>query len=186
MQSWSHVIEWRANVRPEVTALVDDRGTAYTYAMLRAEMERKAGGWAGLGIGPGDIVAIVAKNSADFLVHAFALMRAGATPAFVNWRLSARELTEVLALAGPVAVAADAEFAGTIDAAWPEGTRVAIGGGPAADGWLHGASLTGPVPPRPRISATSMSISDGPAVKNSILSASMASITAAGLKAVWM
>ena len=52
MQSWIHVIEWRANVRPQVTALVDDRGAAYTYAQLRAETERKAGGWAGLGAGP--------------------------------------------------------------------------------------------------------------------------------------
>ena len=133
MQSWIHVIEWRANVRPELTALVDDRGTAYTYAQLRAEVERKAGGWAGLGpgVGPGNIVAIVAKNSADFLVHAFALMRAGATPAFVNWRLSARELTDVLTLVEPKAIAADAEFAGLVDAAWPQaGARVTIGGGP--------------------------------------------------------
>ena len=92
MQSWIHVIEWRANVRPQLTALVDDRGAAYTYAQLLAATERTAGGWAGLGVGPGDVVAIVAKNSADFLVHAFALMRAGATPAFVNWRLAAGEL----------------------------------------------------------------------------------------------
>ena len=80
MQSWIHVIEWRANLRPQLTALVDDRGDVYTYAQLRAEVERKAGGWAGLGVlgaGPGDVVAIAAKNSADFLVHASALMRAG-------------------------------------------------------------------------------------------------------------
>jgi len=51
MQSWIHVIEWRANVRPDLTALIDDRGAAYTYAQLRAEVERKAGGWAGLGLG---------------------------------------------------------------------------------------------------------------------------------------
>ena len=59
MQSWIHVIEWRANVRPDLTALVDDRGAAYTYAQLKAEAERRAGGWAGLlrGIGPGDVVA---------------------------------------------------------------------------------------------------------------------------------
>ena len=115
MQSWIHVIEWRANVRPELTALVDDRGAAYTYAQLRAETERRAGGWAGLGVGSGDVVAVVAKNSADFLLHAFALMRAGATPAFVNWRLSPRELTEVLALVEPKAIAADAEFAGLVE-----------------------------------------------------------------------
>ncbi len=157
MQSWLHVIEWRANVRPELTALVDDRGAAYTYAQLRAEVERTAGGWAGLGVGPGNIVAIVAKNSADFLVHAFALMRAGATPAFVNWRLSARELTEVLTLVGPKAIAADAEFADLVNAAWPQATtRVTIGGGPAPAGpvlanTVDGRTLTGPVPPRPAL-----------------------------------
>jgi acyl-CoA synthetase (AMP-forming)/AMP-acid ligase II len=162
MQSWIHVIEWRATVRPDVTALVDDRGAAYTYAQLRAEVERRAGGWAGVAVGPGDVVAIVAKNSADFLVHAFALMRAGATPAFVNWRLSARELAEVLNLVEPAAIAADAEFAGLVDAAWPEGPspqaahhaggrRVIIGGGwsAATPGWLDGAALDGPAPPRP-------------------------------------
>ena len=49
MQSWIHVIEWRANVRPDLTALVDDRGIAYTYAELKAGIENVAGGWAGLG-----------------------------------------------------------------------------------------------------------------------------------------
>src|SRR5262249_57823153 len=147
MQSWIHVIEWRANVRPELTALTDDRGAAYTYAQLKAATERKAGGWAGLGIGPGDIVAAVAKNSADFLRHAFALMRAGATPAFVNWRLSPRELAEVLALVEPKAVAADAEFAGLVDAAWPgTAARVAIGGGPGSAG---GTAAGGPAGGRP-------------------------------------
>ena len=146
MQSWIHVIEWRANVRPELTALVDDRGAAYTYAQLKAATERRAGGWAELlGIGPGDIVAVVAKNSADFLVHAFALMRAGATPAFVNWRLSRRELAEVLALVEPTAIAADAEFAGLVSAAWPEPLpRVVIGGGPVPDGWTDGADTGRP------------------------------------------
>jgi acyl-CoA synthetase (AMP-forming)/AMP-acid ligase II len=154
MQSWIHVIEWRANVHPHVTALTDDRGAAYTYAQLRTEVERRAGGWAAAGVGPGDIVAVVAKNSADFLVHAFALLRAGATPAFVNWRLSVRELTEVLALVEPVAIAADAEFTGLADAGWRgDGARVVIGGGAVPNtGWTDGETLAGPVPPRPRLS----------------------------------
>jgi len=159
MQSWIHVLEWRATVRPEVTALVDDRGAEFSYAQLRAEFERRAGGWAALGVGDGDTVAIVAKNSADFLVHAFALMRAGATPAFVNWRLSPRELAEVLALVEPAAVAADAEFTGLVDAVpGRPRLRVAIGGGgpgglgaPAPPGWLDGGALTGAVPPRPAL-----------------------------------
>jgi acyl-CoA synthetase (AMP-forming)/AMP-acid ligase II len=100
-------------------------------------------------------------------VHAFALMRAGATPAFVNWRLSPRELTEVLTLIGPKAVAADAEFAALVDAAlvdaalvdaalvdaaWPQAVpRVIIGGGPVPPGAVDGATLAGPVPPRPAL-----------------------------------
>jgi acyl-CoA synthetase (AMP-forming)/AMP-acid ligase II len=153
MQSWIHVLEWRATVRPEVTALVDDRGAEFSYAQLRAAFERRAGGWAALGVGDGDTVAIVAKNSADFLVHAFALMRAGATPAFVNWRLSPRELAEVLALAEPRAVAADAEFTGLVDVVpGRPRLRVAIGGGgPVPPGWLDGGALTGAVPPRPAL-----------------------------------
>jgi acyl-CoA synthetase (AMP-forming)/AMP-acid ligase II len=153
MQSWIHVIEWRATVRPEVTALVDDRGAVFSYAALRAEVERRAGGWAGIGAGPGATVAVVAKNSADFLVHAFALMRAGATPAFVNWRLSAGELAGVLALVEPAAVAADAEFTGLVDAVVAGSLpRVVIGGGPVPDGWLDGGPLAGAVPPRPELS----------------------------------
>jgi acyl-CoA synthetase (AMP-forming)/AMP-acid ligase II len=110
MQSWIHVIEWRATVHPDLPALIDDRGARYTYAQLRGAIERHAGGWASLGVRPGDRVAIVAKNSADFLVQSFAILRAGATPAFVNWRLSAGELADVLALVEPAAIAADAEF----------------------------------------------------------------------------
>jgi acyl-CoA synthetase (AMP-forming)/AMP-acid ligase II len=175
MQSWVHVLEWRANVHPRVTAVVDDRGVACTYAQLRAAAERAAGGWAAAGVRPGDVVAIIARNSADFLVHAFALMRAGATPAFVNWRLSARELAEVLALVEPAAIAADAEFTALADTAWPgagdAGARVVIGGGTvlagtvlagtapagtAPPGWLDGATLAGPVPPRPPLTGDSV------------------------------
>jgi acyl-CoA synthetase (AMP-forming)/AMP-acid ligase II len=173
MQSWIHVIEWRATVHPGLPALIDDRGARYTYAQLRDAIERHAGGWVGLGVRPGDRVAIVAKNSADFLVQSFAILRAGATPAFVNWRLSAGELADVLALVEPTAIAADAEFAVLCksamsvlcesatsilcESAAPELNRkVIIGGeaaGPVPDGWGSAASLTGAVPPRPALSA---------------------------------
>jgi len=157
MQSWIHVIEWRATARPGVTALIDDRGARYSYAELLEVAERRAGGWARLGVGPDDVVAVVARNSADFLVHAFALMRAGATPAFINWRLSVPELTEVLSLFRPAAVAADADFAPAVAAAAPDlATRVIIGGGGVPAGWRDGAALDGPVPPRPELASTAV------------------------------
>ncbi len=159
MQSWIHVIEWRATVHPDVPALIDDRGASFTYTELRTALEHHAGGWAGLGVGPGDRVAIVAKNSADFLVHTFAIMRAGAIPALVNWRLSASEMAEVIGLVEPAAIAADAEFAALVESAAPELTRKVIIGvppgptDPVAPGWKAGSALTGKVPPRPALSA---------------------------------
>ncbi|MDR2983911.1 MAG: AMP-binding protein [Nocardiopsaceae bacterium] len=162
MQSWIHVIEWRATVHPDTRALIDDRGASYTYAQLRAALERHAGAWAALGVRPGDRVAIVAKNSADFLVHAFAILRAGATPAFVNWRLSPGELAEVLALAGPVAIAADAEFTDLVESAAPGLSHKMIigarqddpGAGAIPDGWRDATTLVGDPPLRPALSAS--------------------------------
>jgi non-ribosomal peptide synthetase component E (peptide arylation enzyme) len=52
MQSWLHVLEWRATVRPDHTALVDDRGSTLSYAALRAAVDERAGGWTALGVGP--------------------------------------------------------------------------------------------------------------------------------------
>lgn len=159
MQSWIAVLEWRATVHPQVTALADDRGVRLSYAGLLEAAEHRAGGWAGLGVRPGNVVAVVAKNSADFLVHAFAVIRAGATPALMNWRLSPHELADVIALTGPAAVAADAEFTGLVDAAAPGLARRAVIGTPAGQrceapaGWLDGASLDGPLPARPPLSA---------------------------------
>ncbi|MFI5662404.1 class I adenylate-forming enzyme family protein [Streptomyces sp. NPDC051684] len=145
MQSWIHVLEWRATTRPDVPALIDDRGTRLTYAELLAVVERRAGGWARAGVVPGDVVAVVARNSADFFVHCFALMRAGAVPALVNWRLSAGELKDLFDLLQPVAVAADAEFAAPHDLP----LRVRVGGGPLPEGWRDGDALDAPAPARP-------------------------------------
>ncbi|MEU7003689.1 AMP-binding protein [Nonomuraea sp. NPDC046570] len=147
MQSWIHVLEWRANTRPGVAALIDDRGARLTYAELLTAVERAAGGWAELGVRPGEVVALVAKNSADYLVQAFALMRAGALPALINWRLSADELAELFEMLAPVALAADAEFAaGPLPG--PK-LRVRIGGGAVPPGWADGTTLDAPPPPRP-------------------------------------
>ncbi|MEU5876019.1 AMP-binding protein [Spirillospora sp. NPDC047279] len=160
MQSWIHVIEWRATVHPDLPALIDDRGARHTYREVLDLLERKAGGWAARGVAPGDVVAVVAKNSADFLIQAFALMRAGAIPAFVNWRLSARELTDLFALLEPVAVAADAEFTGLVEAAATL-PGVVIGApasdaGTVPDGWTPGDALDAPPPPRPALSGESV------------------------------
>jgi acyl-CoA synthetase (AMP-forming)/AMP-acid ligase II len=147
VQSWIHVLEWRATSRADVPAVADDRGTRLTYRQLLDQVERRAGGWASAGVLPGDTVAVLARNSADFLVQLLAVERAGAVPALLNWRLSARELSDLVALVQPVAVVADAEFVPLAEAAAP-GLRVQVVIG-SADGWLPDTRLDAPAPPRP-------------------------------------
>jgi long-chain acyl-CoA synthetase len=107
--SWVHVLEWRAAVTPDAVALTDDRGGELTYAGLAAAMEREAAGYAAAGIRPGDVVPIIARNQAGWVTAMFGLVRAGALPAAVNWRLAAPEVTALLGLMRPAAVVCDAE-----------------------------------------------------------------------------
>jgi long-chain acyl-CoA synthetase len=109
--SWVHVLEWRAAVTPDAVALSDDRGAELTYATLAAAMERSAAGFAADGIRPGDVTAIIARNQVGWVTALFGLIRAGALPAAVNWRLAAPEVTALLQLIRPAAVVTDADCA---------------------------------------------------------------------------
>ncbi|MGE5132635.1 MAG: class I adenylate-forming enzyme family protein [Gemmatimonadota bacterium] len=111
MLSLVHVVEWRAAVSPRVTALTDHQGGELTYAGLAAAVERSAAGFAAAGIGPGDVVPVIARNQAGWVTAMLGLIRAGAVPAGVNWRLAAPEVTALLRLAQPAAVATDGDCA---------------------------------------------------------------------------
>jgi long-chain acyl-CoA synthetase len=103
-----HVLEWRAAVHPGAIALSDQQGAELTYAGLAAAVERSAAGFAAAGVAPGDVVPIIARNQAAWVTAMLGLIRAGALPAAVNWRLAAPEVTALLRLARPAAVVADA------------------------------------------------------------------------------
>jgi acyl-CoA synthetase (AMP-forming)/AMP-acid ligase II len=125
MLSLVHVLEWRAAVQPGQLAISDDRGAELTYAELLTAVEASAGGFAAAGVGPGDVVPVIARNQAAWVTAALGLIRAGALPAAVNWRLAAPEVTTLLELMKPAAVVTDddcAELAAA--AAAPLGARV--------------------------------------------------------------
>ena len=107
MLSLVHVIEWRAATQPDAVALSDDRGGELTYAGLAAAMERAAAGFAATGIRPGDVVPVVARNQAGWVTAMFGLIRAGALPAAVNWRLTGPEVSGLLRVLEPAAVVTD-------------------------------------------------------------------------------
>jgi long-chain acyl-CoA synthetase len=104
-----HVLAWRGTVSAETVALTDHEGAELTYGALTAAMERSAAGFAAAGIGPGDVVPIIARNQVGWVTAMLGLIRAGALPAALNWRLAAPEVTALLRLAEPAAVVADAD-----------------------------------------------------------------------------
>ena len=107
MFSLVHVLEWRARVHPDATALTDHEGGELTYRALAAAMERSAAGFAAAGIQPGDVVPIIARNQVGWVTAMFGLIRAGALPAAINWRLAPPEITALLRLLEPAAIVAD-------------------------------------------------------------------------------
>ena len=117
MLSLVHVLEWRAAVQPGQVALSDDRGAELTYAALLAAMEASAGAFAAAGVGPGDVVPVIARNQAGWVTAMLGLIRAGALPAAVNWRLAGPEVTVLLELMKPAAVVADNDCAALAAAA---------------------------------------------------------------------
>jgi acyl-CoA synthetase (AMP-forming)/AMP-acid ligase II len=152
-----HVLEWRAAVHPGAIALSDQQGAELTYAGLAAAVDRSAAGFAAAGIAPGDVVPVIARNQAGWVTAMLGLIRAGALPAAVNWRLAAPEVAALLRLAGPAAILADADCAALARQAAagldrPVPILDLVGQPPAADGALPAADGARLVPPERPVS----------------------------------
>jgi acyl-CoA synthetase (AMP-forming)/AMP-acid ligase II len=90
----------RARLHPGRVA-VQDAGGARTYRELEDRSVGLAGALAARGIGRGDPVAILSENRAEYLEVVLAAARLGAVVACLNWRLTAREIDEALAVVTP-------------------------------------------------------------------------------------
>jgi long-chain acyl-CoA synthetase len=106
-----HVADWRAAVTPDVVALSDHLGARLTYRELATAMETSAARLAAAGIGPGDVVPVLARNQAGWITALLGLIRAGALPAAVNWRLAPAELGALLTVLRPAALVTDGDCA---------------------------------------------------------------------------
>ena len=106
-------VAFHAVMRPEQTVcLAFADGERATYLDLHRRADKAAAALQRLA---GDVrgrpVAILARNSIDFLAFVVACHRAGAILQPLNWRLSAAELEFLLQDAGPALVVYDDEFA---------------------------------------------------------------------------
>ena len=111
MINLSSFIAFHARRTPDRCAL-KYRGEDVSYAEFDARI-RRVGGWlASRGIGPGDVVAVLMKNSAAFLELVFAASHIGAVFLPINYRLSADEVGYIVGNSGARILIADEELAG--------------------------------------------------------------------------
>ncbi len=117
-----NVPDWlarRAQLSPERVALIDtqDNNRAITYRQCNAQANRTAHFLQqALGVGKGDRVAVLAKNSVAYLDIWFALGKIGGVLQNLNWRLTPYELQSIVAEAQPKALIYDPEFSSTVQA----------------------------------------------------------------------
>lgn len=117
----------RAGRSPERIAM-DDRGVTTDYATLAARAGELAENLRRSGYGPGDRIATVSGNSTDHVVAFFACAIAGIAFVPLSWRLTPRELADVLTRSAPALVLIEDEHAALAG----EALRLADRTGPTA------------------------------------------------------
>lgn len=105
-------VAFHADRTPEKTAFIDQYSNrVLSYGQLDQRCAYLAGylrrHWR---IHPGDVVAILAKNSVEYFEFQFACIRLGAIMLPLNWRLAEPELLFILNDAGAKGLVYDAEF----------------------------------------------------------------------------
>jgi acyl-CoA synthetase (AMP-forming)/AMP-acid ligase II len=125
-------------------ALVDAAtGERMTYRELADGVDAAAGGLAALGVGPGDVVALISHNQPKFVLALHAALAAGATVTPVNPALTREEIVKQLAASRAVAVIASEAVAEKVAGVAGVEHRFAIG---SAAGFTPFGSLSGAAP----------------------------------------
>ncbi|WFE20576.1 AMP-binding protein [Solwaraspora sp. WMMD937] len=96
--------------RADREALVDGE-SRWTYAELDADVDRHAAALRAVGIGVGDLVGVLGRNTATYVIELLALSRLGAISVPLNWRLHPNEQAYVIDQAGVTALIYDDDFA---------------------------------------------------------------------------
>lgn len=110
MRTIAELLRWRAQRHPSLQAVWFE-GKSQSFAELNVSSSQLAAGLAEqLGLKPGDRVGIIDKNSAAYLELFFALDKAGLVAAPINWRLTPREVKEIVDDVKPKLIVTGPEF----------------------------------------------------------------------------
>jgi fatty-acyl-CoA synthase len=99
---------------PNQIAVIDERESV-TYAELDRRSSIVAAELGGMGVGSGDAVALLARNSAAFFVAQVAISKLGADALYVNTGFAGPQLGDVLKSEKAAAIIADDEFTDIVE-----------------------------------------------------------------------
>jgi acyl-CoA synthetase (AMP-forming)/AMP-acid ligase II len=111
----ARLLEERAKTLGDQPALLFEE-RRYSWSEIDAEVNRVARAFASLGIGPGDVVALMMDNRPEFLFAITGLNRIRAAGALINTNISGKALAHAIRIAEPVAVLVGAEHRKQIEA----------------------------------------------------------------------
>src|ERR1700751_1524315 len=112
-----------AQREPNKSALICGN-IVWTYAEMDAVANRLCRGLIGLGVGKGDRVAVLSRNSHAFAVLRYALARVGAVLVPINFMLNPDEINFILANSAAKVLAAGPDLIETARAAVDKGSAV--------------------------------------------------------------
>ena len=116
MRTIAEMLRWRARRHPSLEAVWFD-GQSHTFAEFNESTSQLAAGFVEkLKLAPGDRVGILDKNCAAYFELLFALDKAGLVAAPLNWRLTPREVKQIVDDAKPKLIVTGAEFKATGEA----------------------------------------------------------------------
>ena len=141
-----------ASRTPDKTAIVyEDK--SLTYRELMEFSDRIALALTEAGVGKGDRVAFLDKNSDAFFPILFGASRIGTTLVPVNFRLAPKEVAYILRDSGAKLIFSGEEYLDVVSAARADAdgleTVVAIDSGPGLAGWADAAAKSAPLPDFP-------------------------------------
>ena len=118
METLAGLIRRLGHERADAPAVTLDDVTL-TFGELDARASRAANVLAGLGVGPGDRVAVLDKNSPAHYELLFGAAKLGAVLVGINFRLARPEVAAILDDAEPAVLAVGAEFTALVPVAAP-------------------------------------------------------------------
>ncbi len=124
---------WAATT-PDRLALTAGERT-WTFAEIDEEARQVAQGLIALGVGSGDRIAYLDKNTPEYFTHLFGGAKVNAVSVAVNWRLAPPEMEYIIDNAGATVLFVGGEFLGHLDEmTLPQIQKVVVIGDPDGSG----------------------------------------------------